>query len=116
VIIFGWLVLGLVFLGEVFAIVAFAVWGWEHGDDWRWALSIGLAALTMVGWALFASPKATLARGHLRDILKIGILALATLALWDSGYESAAVAFAVFNLVVNAVAQLTPSIKVLAQP
>ena len=55
-IIFGWLVLGLVLLGEALTIAAFADWGWHHGNGWRWALALVLAALTMIGWWMFASP------------------------------------------------------------
>ena len=114
-IIFGWFVLGLVFLGEALTVSAFADWGWHHGGDWRWLLAIGLAALTMIGWWMFASPQARLGEGLLRDLLKAGMIAVATAALWDSGHETGALGFLVFNLVVNALAQL-PSIKVLARP
>jgi len=115
VIIFGWIVLGLVFLGEALTISAFADWGWHNGGDWKWLLAVGLAALTMIGWWMFASPQAKLGEGLLRDVLKLGMIVVATAALWHSGHETGACIFLAFNAVANALAQI-PSIKVLARP
>jgi hypothetical protein len=115
VIIFGWLVLGLVFLGEAMTISAFADWGWHNGDDWNWVLAIGLAVVTMIGWWMFASPQARFGEGVLHHVLKVGMIVVATAALWSSGHHTGAVIFLVFNVVVNAAAQI-PSIKVLARP
>jgi hypothetical protein len=115
VIIFGWCVLGLVFLGEALTISAFADWGWHNGGDWRWLLAFGLAVLTIVGWWMFASPNARFAKGVVRDVLKVGVFALATVALWDSGHEKGAIVFLAFNMILNGLAQI-PSIKVLARP
>lgn len=110
-VLFGWLDLGLVFLGELLTIAAFADWGGHHGG---WIPAIALAALTIAGWALFASPKAIIGQ-PLRDVLKGAVFVVATVALWNSGHETLAVAYLVYNAAVNAIAQL-PSIKVLAQP
>ncbi|HET7689612.1 MAG TPA: DUF2568 domain-containing protein [Nocardioidaceae bacterium] len=114
-IIFGWVVLGLVFVGEALTISAFADWGWHNGGDWKLLLAVTLAALTMIGWWMFASPQAKFGEGVLRDLLKVGMIGLATLALWDSGHETGAVVFVLFNAAVNLLAQI-PSIKVLARP
>lgn len=114
-IIFGWLVLGLVFLGEALTISSFADWGWHNGGDWKWLLAVGLAVVTMIGWWMFASPQARLGEGWLRDLLKVGMILVATAALWHSGHETGAIVFLVLNMVVNGLAQI-PSIKVLARP
>ena len=41
-IIFGWVVLGFVFVGEALTISAFADWGWHNGGDWKLLLAIAL--------------------------------------------------------------------------
>lgn len=110
-VLFGWLDLALVFLGEVLTVAAFTDWGHHHGG---WPMAIVALVVTVVGWWLFASPRAVIG-DTLRDGLKAAILLLASAALWQSGHEVLAVVLLVYNAVVNAIAQL-PSIKVLAQP
>ena len=77
----GWSVLLLVFLDEVLAVAAFAIWGWDRSPQWLlvWALPL----LAMVAWFLFASPKAPYGGPLVRPVVKIVVFGLASLALWD---------------------------------
>lgn len=106
---FGWLVLALVFVDEVLAAVAAAVWG-------RYAGGLALAVLAPVvlvaAWWAFASPKAPRGGPVIRPVVKVVVFGLATLGLWVSGHHTAAVLFLAFSVVVNALA-LLPSIQAL---
>jgi hypothetical protein len=70
--------------------------------------------VTVVGWYLFASPKARFGGRVTRPLGKVVVFTLATVGLWVSDHHPQAVAFAVFSVLVNALAQL-PSIKVLVR-
>jgi hypothetical protein len=109
--ILGWTVLSLVFLDELLAVAAAAVWGGHVGNVW---LAIGMGLLTVLVWALFASPKARFGGPVVRPLVKVVVFALASVGLWASGHEALAVAFLAFSVVVNGVAQL-PSVRVLVQ-
>jgi len=109
--VFGWCVLGLVFLDELLAMAAFGVWGWQASPAWLlvWLLPL----LAMTAWFLVASPKARYGGPVARPVAKVLVFGLASLALWDAGHAGWALALLVFSVVVNAVTQL-PSIQALA--
>ena len=103
-VLFGWSVLALVFLDEVLAVAAFAVWGWEHEP--RWLLVWLLPLVAMTAWFLFASPKAAYGGRLRRPLVKVVVFGLASVALWDAGHPAWALALLVFSVVVNALAQI----------
>ncbi len=109
--ILGWTVLLLVFVDELLAIAAAAVWGDHVANIW---LAIAMALLTVVVWFLFASPKAQFGGPVTRPVTKVVVFTLAAAGLWASGHHELAVAFLVFSVAVNGLAQL-PSVKVLVQ-
>ena len=109
--IFGWTVLFFVFLDELLAIAAAAVWGNHAGNAW---LAIAMALLTVLVWFLLASPKARYGGPVVRPVTKVLVFTLASAGLWASGHHGLAVAFFVFSAVVNGLAQL-PSVRVLVQ-
>ena len=109
--ILGWTILFLVFVDELLAVAAAAVWGAHVGNV---ALAVAMALLTMLVWFLFASPKARFGGAVVRPVTKVLVFSLASAGLWASGHHGLAVAMFAFSLVVNALAQL-PSVKVLVQ-
>jgi hypothetical protein len=109
--IFGWTVLFLVFVDELLAVSAAAVWGDHVGDAW---LAIVTALLTVLVWFLFASPKARYGGRAVRPVVKVLVFSLAAAGLWASGHHTPAIAFLLFSAVVNGLAQL-PSVTVLVQ-
>jgi len=110
---FAWGVLSLVFLDELAAMAAFGVWGWQVGSP-RWLLVVVLPLLAMTVWWLFASPKARFGSGGRREVAKVLVFGLASVALWDAGHPGWAVALLVFSVVVNGLA-LLPSIRAVAE-
>lgn len=110
--IFGWSVLALVFVDELLAVAAFAVWGADHDPGWLLVWLLPLAAVAV--WAGFVSPRAPWGGRVVRPVLKIVVLGLACLALADAGHEGWAIALLVFSVVVNALAQL-PTVRVLVE-
>jgi hypothetical protein len=106
---FGWTVLFLVFVDELLAISAAATWGEHTSGAW---LATVAALATVATWFLFASPKARYGGRWVRPVVKVLVFLLASAALWDSGHEHLAVAYLVFSVAVNALAQL-PSIRAL---
>lgn len=109
--ILGWTVLFLVFVDELLAVTAAAVWGNHVGGAW---LAVAAAALTMLVWFLFASPRARYGGRVVRPVTKVLVFSLASAGLWTSGYHELAIALFAFSAVINALAQL-PSVKVLIQ-
>lgn len=109
--IFGWTVLFFVFVDELLAVAAAAVWGDHVANAW-FAIAMGL--LTVLVWFLFASPKARYGGPLVRPVTKVLVFSLATLGLWASGHHALAVAFFVFSAAINGLAQL-PSVRVLVQ-
>ncbi len=108
----AWGVLALVFLDELMAMAAFGVWGWQVGSP-RLLLVVVLPLAAMVSWSLFASPKARYGDRGRREVVKVVVFGLASLALWDAGHHGWAVALLVFSVVVNTVA-LHPRIREVA--
>lgn len=109
--ILGWTVLFLVFVDELLAIAAAATWGNHAGNVW---LAIAMAALTVLVWFLFASPKARFGGPVVRPVTKVLVFSLASLGLWASGHHALAVALFAYSAVINGLAQL-PSVKVLVR-
>lgn len=107
----GWSVLFLVFVDELLAVAAAAVWG-NHAGNALLAVTMGLA--TVLVWFLFASPKARFGGRVVRPVTKVLVFSLASVGLWASGHHALAVAMFVFSFVINALAQL-PSVKVLVR-
>jgi hypothetical protein len=105
----GWVVLALVFLDEVLAAVAAGVWGGHAGGM---ALAILMPLLVVVVWWIFASPKAPRGGPVVRPVTKVLVFGLSGIGLWVAGHHTWAVAFLVFSVGVNALAQL-PSIQAL---
>ena len=109
--ILGWSVLFLVFVDELLAVAAAAVWGAHAGGA---VLAVAMAVLTVLVWYLFASPKARFGGPIVRPVVKVLVFTLASVGLWASGHHDLAVALFVFSAVVNGLAQF-PSVKVLVQ-
>ena len=99
----GWFVLALVFVDELLALGAAAVWGsWAGGP-----LLAGGAGLAVVAvWWTFASPKAPYGGVVVRPVVKTLVFGLASLGLWQAGHPGWALALLVFSVVVNALALL----------
>ena len=110
---FAWGVLALVFLDDLLALAAFGVWGWQVGTP-RWLLVVLLPLAAMTAWWLFASPKARFGSGGRREVVKVLVFGLASLALWDAGHHGWAIAFLAFSVVVNGLA-LLPGVRAVAE-
>jgi hypothetical protein len=110
---FAWVVLALVFLDEVLAMAAFGVWGWQAGTP-RALLVVVLPLLAMTVWWLCASPKAPYGSHGRREVAKVLVFGLASLALWDAGHQGWAVGLLVFSVVVNGLA-LLPVVRQVAE-
>lgn len=108
----AWLVLALVFLDELLAVAAAAIWG-AHRSGALVAIIAGLAVVVV--WFLFASPKARFGGPVVRPATKTVVFLLAAAGLWTAGLRGWAVAFLAFSLVVNALAQL-PSVRAAMSP
>lgn len=107
----GWSVLFLVFVDELLAVAAAAVWGNHAGNP---VLAVVMALATVLVWFLFASPKARFGGRVVQPVTKVVVFTLASVGLWASGHHALAVALFVFSAVVNGLAQL-PSVKVLVR-
>lgn len=105
----GWLVLALVFVDELLAAAAAAVWGNHVGGV---LLAIVMALVVVAVWWTFASPKAPLGGRVVRPVTKVSVFGVASAGLWAAGHHRWAVAFLVFSIVVNGLA-LLPSIQAL---
>ena len=112
-VVFGWVVLSLVFLDELLAMAAFGVWGWQATPAWLWVWLLPL--LAMAAWFLLASPKAHYGGPVVRPVTKVVVFGLASLALWSAGHPAWALALLVFSVVVNGLAQL-PGVRALTAP
>jgi hypothetical protein len=109
---FAWVVLTLVFLDELAAMAAYGVWGWQVGDPRvLWVVVLPLAAMT--AWWLFASPKARYGDHGRREVVKVLVFGLASVALWASGHHGWALVLLVGSVVVNAAA-LHPQVRAVA--
>ncbi|MFL6159352.1 MAG: DUF2568 domain-containing protein [Marmoricola sp.] len=107
--IFGWAVLFGVFVDELLAISAAATWGQYQSGT---LLATGAALLTVALWFAFASPKARYGGRGVRPAVKVLVFTLASAGLWASDHHALAIAYLVFSVAINALAQL-PSIRTL---
>jgi len=105
----GWLVLALVFLDEVLAAISAAIWGQYAGGP---LLATAMAVVVVAVWWVYASPRAPLGGPVVRPVTKVLVFGLATVGLWVAGHHGWAVAFLVFSVVVNGLAQL-PAVRAL---
>jgi hypothetical protein len=111
-VVYGWIVLALVFVDELLAVVALGVSGWSASP--RWLLVWLLPVLAILVWSLFASPKARFGTPVLRPVAKVVVFGSAALGLWWAGHRLPAAALLVFSLVTNLLA-MAPSIRGLAR-
>ncbi len=107
--VFGWTVLALVFVDELLAVAAAAVWG-HHVDGVLVAVVAPLVTVTV--WFLFASPKAQYGGPVVRPVVKVLVFTLASAGLWAAERPGWALALLVFSVVVNGLAQL-PAVRAL---
>lgn len=96
--------LGLRFLLEVAALVAFGAWGWETvAGVTGWMLAAGLPLAAATAWGVFAVPgdpsrsgaAPVPVPGLVRLLLEIGFFLAATACLRSLGWETASATFAV---------------------
>ncbi len=98
----GWFVLGVVYVDEILAVTAAAIFGEYAGG---WPLAIGLAVSTVVVWWAFGSPRAPLGGPVVRPLVKALVFTSASAGLWAAGHEAWGVGYFAFSAVVNLVAQ-----------
>jgi hypothetical protein len=99
----GWIILALVFVDEVLAAAAGAVWG---GHVQGAVFGTAVVVVVVAVWWVFASPKAPLGGRIVRPVTKTLVFGLASLGLWASGHPGWAIGFLAFSVVVNGLAQL----------
>lgn len=109
--ILGWTVLLLVFVDELLAVAAAAVWGGHVAGAW---LAVVMGLSTVLVWFLFASPKARYGGPVVRPVTKALVFTLASVGLWAAGHHALAVVLFAYSVVINGLAQL-PSVRVLVQ-
>ena len=105
----GWVVLALVFVDEVLAAAAAAIWGAHIQGA---ALGAVMVVVVVAVWWTFASPKAPLGGRIIRPVTKLLVFGLASLGLWASGHPGWAIGFLAFSVAVNGLAQL-PGVQAL---
>jgi hypothetical protein len=103
------LVLALVFLDELLALAALAVWGAHAGGV---ALAIGAVLAWVVIWFLWAAPTARFRGRIITPAVKVIAFGLPCLALWGAGHAGLAVALLIFSAASNGLAQL-PQVRAL---
>ena len=90
--------LALAFIVELAMLAAFALGALSLGLDplLRWIVAIAVVAAVVTAWAIWAAPKAAgRLQGRALPAFKIGLFALATLALLAAGFAAWAITFAV---------------------
>lgn len=108
----GWIVLALVFVDELLALAALAVWG-AHADGI--APAIAAPAAWVIVWFLFAAPGARFRGRCITPAVKVIAFGLPCLALWAAGHAGLAVALLIFSAAINGLAQL-PAIRAVQAP
>nr|WP_272955457.1 DUF2568 domain-containing protein [Pedococcus badiiscoriae] len=93
----------MVFVDELLAAAAAAVWGHHTGGV---LLAVAMPLVVVAVWWTFASPKAPRGGPVVRPVTKVVVFGLTGAGLWAAGHHGWAVAFLVFSLVVNGLAQL----------
>lgn len=107
----GWVVLTLVFVDELFAVAAAAIWGEYVGGV---VVAVVLPLIVIGFWSAFASPRARFGGPVLRPVVKVVVFTLASLGLWRAGHGGWALALFGFSVVINALAQV-PSVQALTE-
>jgi hypothetical protein len=107
----GWAVLALVFVDELLALAALAVWG-DHADGIP--LAVGVSVAFVIVWFLFAAPTARFGGRIVRPAVKVIVFGLACLGLWAAGHAALAVGLLIFSAAINVLAQL-PKIRALQE-
>jgi hypothetical protein len=101
--------LGVAFLLELGAVVAYGYWGFVVGPNTlaKIALGLGAPALAIIVWAIFGAPKS---KTHLEGAAYLGLQAIffggAALALYAAGQHVAGIVFAIVALVNSAAAAI----------
>lgn len=103
--------LAVVFLLELAAVAAAAVWGQWYAGPW---LALVAAVAVLVAWWLFASPRAPLAGPVVRPVTKVLVFGLASAGLWASGHRTAAAVLVMVAVAAHALAAL-PSVRALTE-
>lgn len=95
-----WTMLAVRFALEVFAWIAFGIWGWSlaNGGVAGGLLAAGFVAASAVAWGVFRVPNDPPGKLHppvqvpraVRLAIELGSFALAATGLWISGYRAAA--------------------------
>ncbi|MEK4082545.1 YrdB family protein [Psychrobacillus sp. FSL K6-1415] len=94
--VFKYIVFGLFFAMELFALGAFSYWGFHMNKGWfiNTVFGIGTPLLVAIFWGIFIAPKATFAVTiPIRILLQIIVFALATTALFVAGKSKLAIIF-----------------------
>ena len=109
--VYVWTVSLLLFVNELMILAALAFAGYRHSGrgtvGWGVAVLAVLAAATL--WGLFAAPKATFDIPAMVWVVKLGLYGGATVLLAVAGARtSIVVGFAVFSVVINALALIPP--------
>ena len=109
----GWFVLALVFVDEVLAVAAAAVWGARAGGA---LLAVAAALVVVAVWWTFASPKAPYGGVVVRPVVKTLVFGLVSLGLWQAGHPGWALSLLVFSVLVNALASLPLVRRLVPEP
>ena len=91
------------FVDEVLAVVAVAVWGQDAAGLW---LAILAPLVAVAAWWTFASPKAPYGGTVMTPVVKVLVFGFASWGLWVAGHPAWAIALLVFSVVINALAML----------
>jgi len=95
--------LGIVFLVELVALVAYSYWGFHvgRGLGTKFLLGIGTPLLVAFFWGLFLAPKATIPVNlPLSILLKIIVFGLASFAVYTTGKHTLAMIFLKIAIIV----------------
>jgi uncharacterized protein DUF2568 len=101
--------LGVAFLLELGAVVAYGYWGFVVGPNTlaKIALGLGAPALAIIVWAIFGAPRS---KRHFQGAAYLGLQAVffggAALALAVAGQPGVGIAFALIAIVNSAAAAL----------
>jgi hypothetical protein len=91
------IVLGLRFLLEVAAVIAFAYWGFTTGEGAAaWLLGLGAPLAAIVVWGLFVAPRAVVSLPEgVRLGIRVLVFAFAVAAVFAAGRPGLALVFGV---------------------
>jgi hypothetical protein len=107
-------ILAFVFFDELAVMAAFGVWGASRGGALAPVLAVVLPVAAMAVWFFFASPKAKYGGPVRRPVVKVAVFGLAAAALWQADRPRWALALLGFSILVNALAQLSFVLRMIA--